>query len=320
MAAPDGQLEFDLVRFAAGDVSLDLALDTAGETFWATVPEIASLFRTPAATVARQVAAIYAEGELDRADTVRAMAPLRAEGGRAGPAVDHYNLDLIIAVGYRVSSAKATAFRRWAGRTLRGLMLDGFVLDEARLRADGRASGSLAARLRAIRADESNIYETVRAFFAAGATDYRAEDDACRTFTRGLEDRFVFAVTGQTSPGLILARADHDAADMGLKTFTGALPSMDEARIAQNYLDADELYRLHVLCEQFLLLVQQKALRGQRMTMAALGRALDDLLRLDDYPVLPAHKGQHEARAVRHAQAEYARFILRAGARKQVSG
>ena len=320
MAARDSQLEFDLVRFSAGDVSLDLALDVGGETFWATVPEIASLFRAPVTTVARHVAAVYAERELDRGDTVRSMVPLRAGGGRAGAAVDHYNLDVIIAVGYRVSSAKATAFRRWAGRTLRALMLDGFVLDEARLRADGSASNSLAARLRAIRAAEPNIYETVRAFFAAGAVDYRPDDEACRAFTRVLEDRFVFAVTGQTPPGLILERADHDAADMGLKRFAGALPSMDEARISQNYLDADELYRLHILCEQFLLLVQQKALRGQRMTVAELGRSLDDLLRLDDYPVLPAHKTGHAARAVRHAQAEYARFILRARDRKQVSG
>ena len=107
---------------------------------------------------------------------------------------------------------------------------------------------------------------------------------------------------------MILQRADHHAPHMGLQRFVGDLPSVDDARMAANYLDGDELFILHILCEQFLLYIQGKAARGRPMTMRELGAKLDDLLRLDEVPVLPGHKDLHRDRAVRHAQAEYARF------------
>jgi hypothetical protein len=300
------QMELDFVRFRADTGSHDLAIDLSAETMWATQAEIADLFRVSVATVAKQLAAIYAEGELSPDATVRQMAP-------AGQTVgDRYNLDAILSVGYRINAVKATAFRQWATRTLRSLVIDGYLLDEARLRSDAQARDTLAARLRAIRAEETSIYESVRAFFAACATDYAADSDAAHSFAQRLEDKFAYAVTGETPSDLILERADHDKPDMGLRRFSGPLPSMDEARIAQNYLDKHELFVMHSLCEQFLLLVQQKAARRQPMTMAQLNDALDELLRLNDYPVLPRHKNFHAARAIRHAQAEYARFAMRA--------
>ncbi len=317
-ASPDNQLEFELVRFTSEAEPADFLLDIRGETLWATGSEIATLFRVPAVQVARTIAAVFADGELTREEVVRpgpAPAAASNEGDARPVAAERYSLDMILSVGYRLNGVKATKFRQWASRLLRALMVDGFALDEARLRADKGARNALAARLRAIRADEASVYDSVRAFFAEGATDYEADSEACRRFNRLMEDKFVFAVTGQTPDDLIEARADHDKPAMGLQRFEGGLPSIEEARIAQNYLDAHELFVLHVLCEQFLLLVEQKASRGQPMTMRDLVAALDGLLRLDDYPVLPHHKTFHAARAVRHAQAEYARFILRAGAR-----
>ncbi len=312
MPNPDegAQIEFDLVGFGTGDRSIPFALDLAGETIWATVAEIADLFRAPAASVARQVAAVYAAAELDPADTRRLMPAGQPDGTRAGPPVEHYNLDVMLSVGYRINSAKATAFRRWADRVLRALLVDGFVLDRARLGRDGAARTALAERLRAIRADEESIYESVRRCFAAGADDYDDGSAAARAFAALLEAKFLFAVTGKAPPALLLERADHDAPDMGLKRFAGALPSMDEARIARNYLDAHELYLTHILCEQFLLAMEQNAARGRRMTMKGLTEQLDTLLRADDYPVLPSHKDFHASRAIRHAQAEYARFVV----------
>lgn len=313
-APPDDQLEFELVRFTGEAEPADFLLDIQGETLWATAGEIATLFRVPAAHVARTIAAVFADGELTRADVVQ-DGPAPGVGDRRPVPAERYSLDMILSVGYRINGVKATKFRQWASRLLRALMVDGFALDEARLRADKGARNALAARLRAIRADEASVYESVRAFFEAGASDYAADSEACRRFNRLIDDKFVFAVTGQTPDALIEARARHDQPAMGLQRFEGGLPSIEEARIARNYLDAHELFILHVLCEQFLLLVEQKAARGQAMTMRDLAKALDDLLRLEDYPVLPHHKTFHAARAVRHAQAEYARFILRAGAR-----
>ncbi len=311
----DVQLEFDLVSFAAGGERTRLfSLDTVGGTIWATGSEIADLFRAPASLVAKHVAAVYAAGELEAGETRRALPGLAADGTRSGPPAEHYNLDVILSVGYRISSAKATAFRRWADRVLRALLVDGFVIDAARLGRDASAREGLASRLRAIRAEESSVYESVRAFFAAGAADHEADSEAARAFARLLDDKILFAVTGKAPPALLMERADHAAPAMGLRQFGGALPSMDEARVAQNYLDAHEIFLAHVLCEQFLLLVQQNAARGRRMTMASLTDALDGLLRADDYPVLPSHKQFHAARAVRHAQAEYARFVMGRGA------
>lgn len=300
-AAPDGagQLAFEFVRFGPRDRPLDLRVDLGADTIWATQAEMAALFGVAAAAVSRELAALAREGGLgDR---------------RPGSAAtgDLHDLDTILCVGYRLSSAKAAAFRRWAAQTLRATTVDGYALNEPRLRDDPAAADRLAARLRAIRAEETNIYETVRAFFRQASADHDDADPAAGRFNAALQAKFVYAVTGQTPSDVILARADHDAPDMGLRRLAGDRPSVDEARIAANYLDRDELYALHLLCEQFLLYVQGQAARGRAMTMRELSDKLDLLLRLDDFPVLPGHKDLHRDRAVRHAGAEYARFILR---------
>ncbi len=300
--APDptsDQLELEFVRFGPRDRALDLMVDLGSDTIWATQAQIAEMFGVGAAAVSKELSVLTSEGGLG------AVRP-----GSAGTG-DLYDLDAILCVGYRVSSGKAAAFRRWATQTLRASAVDGFALNEARLRDDPAASDRLATRLRAIRAGETNIYETVRAFFRQAAEDHDDGSPAAKRFHAILQDKFVYAVTGRTPSDVILARADHDAPNMGLTRVAGDAPSVDEARIASNYLDGDELYALHVLCEQFLLYVQGQAARGRTMTMRELADRLDDLLRLDDYPVLPGHKDVHRDRAVRHAGAEYARFVLR---------
>ena len=299
-APPDvEQLAFEFVRFGPRDRPLDLRVDLGADTIWATQAEMAELFGVAAATVSKELATLGSEGGLG------AERPGSAATGTL------YDLDTILCVGYRVSSAKAAAFRRWATQMLRATAVDGYALNEPRLRDDPAAADRLAARLRAIRAEETNIYETVRAFFRQAATDHDDGAPAARRFNEALQAKFVYAVTGRTPSDVILARADHDAPNMGLQRVAGDQPSVDEARIAANYLDRDELYALHVLCEQFLLHVQGQAARGRTMTMRELSDKLDQLLRLDDFPMLPGHKDVHRERAVRHAGAEYARFILR---------
>lgn len=297
-ASPD-QLELEFVRFGPRDKALDLRVDLGSDTIWATQAQMADLFGVSAATVAKELALLKSEDGLGA---------VRAGGADAG---ELHDLDTILCVGYRVSSAKAATFRRWASQTLRASAIDGFALNEARLRDDPAAADRLATRLRALRADETNIYETVRAFFRQAAEDHDDDAPAAKRFCATLQDTFVYAVTGRLPSDVILARADHEAPNMGLQRSAGDVPSVDEARIAANYLDRDELYALHVLCEQFLLYVQGQAVRGRSMTMRELAAKLDSLLKFDDYPVLPGHKDFHRDRAVRHAGAEYARFILR---------
>ena len=298
-APPAAQLELEFVRFGPREKALDLRVDHGADTIWATAAEMADLFGVGLAAVSRQLAALKAE---------RGLGAVRAGGAGTG---DLHDLDTILCVGYRLSSAKAATFRRWASQTLRASAVDGYALNEARLRDDPSAAERLAARLRAIRADETNIYETVRAFFRQAAADHDEAAPAARRFHDALRDKIVYAVTGHLPSEVILARADHDAPNMGLKRIVGEVPNVDEARVAANYLDRDEIHALHVLCEQFLLYVQGQAARGRTMTMRDLASKLDDLLRLDDYPVLPGRKDLHRDRAVRHASAEYARFVLR---------
>ena len=243
--------------------------------------------------------------QLDALSGEKTLEATRSGGPGTG---ELYDLDTILCVGYRVSSGKAATFRRWAGQILRASAVDGFAINEARMRDDPAAVDRLAARLRGLRADETNIYDTVRAFFREAAADHDEDSAAARAFRTMLQDKFIFAVTGKLPSDVILQRADHHAPHMGLQRFAGDLPSVDDARMAANYLDGDELFILHILCEQFLLYIQGKAARGRTMTMRELGTKLDDLLRLDEVPVLPGHKDLHRDRAVRHAQAEYARF------------
>ena len=293
------QLELEFVRFGPREKELDLRIDLGADTIWATESEMAELFGVGAAAVARELAMLKAE---------RGLGAVRPGDAGIG---DLHDLDTILCVGYRVSSAKAAAFRRWASQTLRASAVDGYAMNEGRLRDDPSVADKLAARLRSLRAEETNIYETVRAFFRQAATDHDDASPAARQFNDVLRDKVIYAVTGHLPSDVILARADHDAPDMGLRRIAGNAPSVDEARIAANYLDRDELHALHVLCEQFLLYVQGQAARGRTMTMRDLSGKLDDLLRLDDYPVLPGRKDLHRDRAVRHAGAEYARFVLR---------
>jgi len=184
------------------------------------------------------------------------------------------------------------------------------LLNRSKLRDDPKSLSSLAAELRKLRADERNVYANVREFFKLGSTDYDSSSDACSRFYALLQDKFHFAVTGETAASIVLSRADHLKPNMGLTTFAGNFPTMDECKIGKNYLEGDELYTLHILCEQFLLFVESRAIRGKPMTMRELGSKLDDLFRVNDYPVFPGYKDRLSDRAIRHAQAEYARFLM----------
>ena len=141
--------------------------------------------------------------------------------------------------------------------------------DEAEIRWK---RSSFAAKVRALRADEKNVYAAVRECFKISSSDYDKDSQETRSFYARLQDKFHYAVAGKTASQVILDRADHRQPDMGLRTMQGATPLPTDATVAKNYLDGDELYTLHLLCEQFLLYAESKALRGQKMTMKELAR------------------------------------------------
>lgn len=303
------QLELELVQFKTGDKSIGFNIDITAETVWATQQQIADLFERDKSTISDHIKNILAENELEESSVVGKF-PTTGSDGKTYQVL-HYNLDMILSVGYRVSSPKATQFRKWATQTLKSYIVDGFAINEGRLRDDPRALRHLAAKIRELRADEKNIYASVRECFKESATDYDPGSPTSRSFYAKLQDKFLYAITGSTAAQIIIDRADHKQPNMGLQNFEGNLPKVDEAKIGKNYLDKDELYTLHILCEQFLLFAESRAIRGKTLTMSQLAEKLDELLRVNDYPVFPGYKDYLRDRATRHAQAEYAQFLMR---------
>jgi len=307
--AISAQIEMELVRFDGENAHVDLNFDWSHETVWATQRQIADLFGINVPAVSKHLANIFEAGELDPAATVSKMEIVRLEGGRSvSREVEHYNLDVILSVGYRVSSVKATEFRKWATQTLRRYITDGFALNESRLRSDPHALRDLAAQVRALRSEEKTIYEAVRDCFKVAATDYDKDSPKVRTFYATLQDKFLFAITGKTASEIILERADAAKHNMGLTSTKGALPRKQDTTVGKNYLQRDEIYVLHILCEQFLLYAESRAIRGKSMTMDDLARKLDELLKTNDYAVFQGYRDYLKDRAMEHAAAEWALF------------
>jgi hypothetical protein len=304
------QIEFELVRFDGENAAVDLNVDWSHETVWASQRQIADLFGIEVPAVSKHLSNIFDSGELERESTVSKMEIVRREGSRTvAREVDHFNLDVILSVGYRVSSVKATEFRKWATQTLRRYITDGFALNESRLRHDPKALRDLAARVRALRSEEITIYEAVRNCFKVAALDYDKDSQDVRSFYARLQDKFLFAITGKTASQLILDRADGQKPNMGVTATKGMFPTKQEARVGKNYLVSDELYVLHILCEQFLLYAESKAIRGQSMTMADLASKLDQLLATNEYPIFEGYRDWLKDRAMKHAETEWNRLM-----------
>lgn len=296
------QGEFQLVRYQTSECQADFTLDPSNETVWATEQQMSSLFGVGIPAISKHISNIYGDAELDPKATLSKMEIVRQEGARSVKRlIDHYNLDMILSVGYRVSSTKATAFRRWATQTLKDYIVQGFAINEARLKDDPHALRELAAKVRTLRSDEMNVYKAVRDVFAFASSDYvKGAPDLDKFFAK-LQDKFTYAITGQLSSRILLERANHLLHDVGLTSKTGNKPSHADVQKAKNYLDKDELYALHILCEQFLLFIESAALRGKQLTMRELSDKFDDLLRLIGHPVFTEYRDALAERAKRHA-------------------
>lgn len=300
------QGEFELIHYETPECSADFSLDPSNETIWATQQQIADLFGVSTSTVGEHLQNIFREGELD-ADSVSRKFRATGKDGKNYNYL-HYSLDAVLSVGYRVSSKRATAFRRWATQTLKDYIVQGFALDEQRLRDDPKALRELAGRVRALRADEKNIYGAVRDVFAFASQDYVANSQEAKSFYARLQDKFTFAITGQTSSQILLERANHLLDNVGLQTMASSRPQMGDVTVAKNYLNDDELYSLHILCEQFLLFVESRSLRGHRLTMQEMSDKFDDLIEVQGHPIFKGYKDYLVQKAKNHAIKELERY------------
>lgn len=281
-------------------------LDPGTETIWATQAQIAELFQTERSNVTKHLRNVFEEGELDEASNVQ-----KVHTASSTRPVQVYSLDAVISVGYRVNSKAATHFRQWATRTIKAYIEDGYVINDAALRKSPEKLNKLAAELRALRSEEKQVYAKVRECFKISASDYEPTSQQVRSFYALLQDKFLHAVTGQTASKLVLDRANHRNDNMGVQAFSGAIPTLEEAKTGKSYLQSEELYRLHILSEQFLLYAEARALAGQKMTMESLHKQLDRLMALNDYPVFDGYKDFLREDAKRHAKQELTLFKKR---------
>ncbi len=298
--------DLSTIQYEDGDKNLiDLGFDVDTQGIWATQDDIARLFERDVSTISRHIANVFDEGELDEKGSLQKV---QTTTGR--PAI-LYNLDVIISVGYRVSSTKATAFRKWATNIIRTYLEQGYVINEKALRDSPEKLNKLAAEIRALRASEKQVYAKVRECFKVSSSDYDPSAKEVRKFYALLQDKFHHAVTGLTSSKLILDRADHYEDNLGLLSMEGDEPTLKDAQVGKNYLKQEELYRLHLLSEQFLLFAESTALAQKKMTMQSLHDQLDRLLTLNNYPVFDGYKDFIKKEAMDHAEIEFALFQKR---------
>ena len=297
--------EFLLYRAEDGGGRIEVRM--SGETVWLSLAQMTELFGRDKSVISRHIRNVFFEGELVREAVVAFFATTAADGKTYQ--VEHFNLDVIISVGYRVHSQQGTQFRIWATQQLRDYLVKGFLLDDARFKAGGGGVyfDQLLARIRDIRSSEKVFWRKVLDIYAT-SIDYDAKNDLSKQFFATVQNKMHWAVHGHTAAEVIVARADAAKPNMGLTGWEGAHPRRQDIEIAKNYLGAEELDALNRIVNLYLEFAEGQALRRRTMAMAQWIDKLDDFLRISDYAVL-AHAGKvkHET-ALAKAHAEYERF------------
>ena len=304
----------ELLIYPAGDGADGIRVLLSGETVWLTQRQIADLYQVSVKTVSEHLQNIYAEGELEPERTVRKFRMVQAEGGRSvRRQLDYYSLDAILAVGYRVRSARGTEFRQWATARLSEFLVKGFVLDDERLKGNtGPADhfDELLARIREIRASEARVYQRIREIFAM-AVDYREGEQATQRFFAIMQNKMHHAATGHTAAEIVRRRADAARPNMGLNTWKGGRVLKNDVGTAKNYLDAKEIDTLNRITVMFLDQAEFRAMRRQDIRLGDWDAFLDKFLRDTELPVLEGAGKVKHADAVEWAERQYDAFAQR---------
>ena len=276
----DKENKLILYRDEEGRVSVNVRF--ADEDVWLTQQQLAEIYSTTKQNVSQHIDNILADGELEENRTVKNFLTVRQEGKRqVRRDITYYNLDMIIALGYRVQSPIAVRFRRWATQRLHEYIQKGFTMDDERLKQGGnRYFKELLQRIRDIRSSERNFYQQVTDIYAT-STDYDPRAEMTKLFFATVQNKMHYAVHEHTAAELIYERVDNEKPFVGMTNFKGNYVTRDDVKIAKNYLSELELQRLNLLTSQFLDYAEFQALEQNPMTMADWIAALDDqILRL----------------------------------------
>ena len=300
----------ELILYLTEDGKTKVEVRLQDETVWLTQRMMADLFQKDVRTINEHIANIYDEGELSPGSTIRKFRIVQNEGNRqVGREIEHYQLDVIISVGYRVKSLRGTQFRIWATQRLREYIVKGFTLDDERLKRAGGGGyfDELLARIRDIRSSEKLFWRKVLDIYAT-SIDYAPDAELSRQFFAAVQNKMHWAAHGQTAAEVIYRRADAAKPHMGMTAWAGGTPRKADAEIAKNYLDEKELDILNRIVSMYLDFAELQALNRRPMHMRDWLTKLDDFLKLSGRDILTdAGKIGHDE-ALEKAHAEYERY------------
>jgi len=307
----------ELILYTSEDGNSRIQLRAEGQTVWLTQAEMAELFDVSADNISLHLKNIFSDKELEPERTTEECSVVQREGAReVRRPVTLYSLDAILAVGYRVRSKRGVQFRRWASTALKEYLLKGFVMDDERLKnPDGRADhfDEMLARIRDIRASEKRFYQKVRDLFAL-SVDYDKTDRTTQMFFATVQNLLLYAVTGQTAAELIMARANPDDPQFGLRAWSGGRVRKQDILIAKNYLSEDEVDTLSRLVVIFLETAELRTKSRQEIPMRFWRENVGQIISSNGFPLLAT------AGSVSHARMETetnARYLAFDGQRKQ---
>ncbi len=293
---PEGQ--FLLYRTGDGQTRIECRL--AGESIWLSQALMAELFQVTVPTINEHLKNLYEEGEIEPGPTIREFRIVRKEGLRqVARKIDYYSLDAILAVGYRVRSHRGTQFRIWATERLREYLVKGFSMDDARLKqaGGGQYFEELLARIRDIRSSERVFWRKVLDIYAT-SIDYDPAVESSVLFFKTVQNKMHWAAHGHTAAEIVHKRADASKPTMGLTSWRGDRPRMEDVSIAKNYLNQEEIEALNRIVTAYLEFAEFQALDRKPMTMADWVAKLDDFIKLSDRDIL-SHAGN-----ISHEQAK----------------
>lgn len=297
--------ENTLMLYRDEDGETNVSVLFSDEDVWLTQDQLAEVYQTTQQNISQHVRSIYADGELPEA-THKKFLLVRKEGSRqVSREIEHYNLDMIIAVGYRVQSPVATRFRRWATARLHEYIQKGFALDDERLKQGGaRYFRELLQRIRDIRSSERNFYQQVTDIYAT-SVDYDPRSSTTRNFFATVQNKLHYAVHENTAAEVIYRGVDNEKPYVGMTNFKGSYVTEDDVKIAKNYLSEAELQRLNLLVSQFLDYAEFQALEQVPMKMEDWVQALDDLIVRLRRKLLEGNGSVSREQALEKAQREF---------------
>lgn len=293
MKSPDNKLN-NIILYKGKEGAATVEVLFKDETMWLTQKTMGELFDADRSVITKHLNNIFSEGELDEKSTCAKFAQVQTEGSREVTRnLNFYNLDAIIAVGYRVNSKKATQFRIWATNTLKEYITKGFVLDDELLKNGTRFGkdyfNELLDRIREIRASERRFYQKITDIYAECSYDYNKDAETTRLFYATVQNKLHWAITHNTAPGIIAKRADSKKQNMGLTTWKMAPDGKilkSDIKVAKNYLTEKEISELNRIVNMYLDYAENQARRQKLMSMEEWVERLDAFLRFNEYDIL----------------------------------